>query len=86
MTPNRSEPTFGLRLVGLLSRYGAEPMSSSTLCRAVGIDLGTFSVIAYLDLAGRPTTIPNAEGDLTTPSVVLFDGESIVVGKEAKLP
>jgi molecular chaperone DnaK len=59
-------------------------MSSPILCRAVGIDLGTtFSVIAYLDSAGRPTTIPNAEGDLTTPSVVLFDGESIVVGKEA---
>jgi len=51
---------------------------------AVGIDLGTtFSVIAYLDTVGRPTTITNAEGDPTTPSVVLFDENSIVVGKEA---
>jgi molecular chaperone DnaK len=51
---------------------------------AVGIDLGTtFSVIAHLDLAGRPWTIPNAEGDLLTPSVVFFDGSSAVVGKEA---
>jgi hypothetical protein len=51
---------------------------------AIGIDLGTtFSVIAHLDSFGRPWTIPNAEGDLITPSVVLFDGESIVVGKEA---
>jgi molecular chaperone DnaK len=51
---------------------------------AVGIDLGTtFSVIAHLDASGRPTTIVNAEGDLTTPSVVLFDGEDVVVGKEA---
>ena len=50
----------------------------------VGIDLGTtFSVVAYLDPTGRPCTIPNAEGDLITPSVVLFDGASTVVGKEA---
>ena len=51
---------------------------------AVGIDLGTtFSVIAHLDAAGRPCTIPNAEGDLITPSAVFFDGENVVVGKEA---
>jgi molecular chaperone DnaK len=50
----------------------------------VGIDLGTtFSVVAYLDPTGRPCTIPNAEGDLITPSVVLLDGSSTVVGKEA---
>ena len=50
----------------------------------IGIDLGTtFSVVAYLDSTGRPCTIPNAEGDLITPSVVLFDGASTVVGKEA---
>lgn len=51
---------------------------------AVGIDLGTtYSVVAFLDPAGRPQTILNAEGDLTTPSVVLFDKSSVVVGKEA---
>jgi molecular chaperone DnaK len=51
---------------------------------AVGIDLGTtFSVIAHLDSMGRPWTIPNAEGDLITPSVVFFDDSSVIVGKEA---
>lgn len=51
---------------------------------AVGIDLGTtFSVVAHLDRLGRPCTIPNAEGDLLTPSVVLFDGAAVTVGKEA---
>jgi molecular chaperone DnaK len=51
---------------------------------AVGIDLGTtFSVIAHLDSMGRPWTIPNAEGDLITPSVVFFDESSVIVGKEA---
>jgi molecular chaperone DnaK len=50
----------------------------------VGIDLGTtFSVVAYLDSNGRPSSILNDEGDLLTPSVVLFDIGAIVVGKEA---
>ncbi len=51
---------------------------------AVGIDLGTtYSAVAYVDPAGRPTTIVNTEGDLITPSVVLFDGATAIVGKEA---
>ncbi|MDP6442603.1 MAG: Hsp70 family protein [Pirellulaceae bacterium] len=51
---------------------------------AVGIDLGTtFSVIAHFDKDGRCRTIQNAEGDLTTPSVVFFDREGPIVGKEA---
>lgn len=52
---------------------------------AIGIDLGTtFSVVACLDSDGKPQTIPNAEGDLSTPSVVLFEESSITVGKEAQ--
>jgi molecular chaperone DnaK len=51
---------------------------------AVGIDLGTtFSAVAYLDDLGRPVTLVNAEGDLVTPSVILFEGSNVVVGKEA---
>lgn len=51
---------------------------------AVGIDLGTtYSVIAALDDLGRPKTVVNAEGDKLTPSVVLFEGTDVVVGKEA---
>jgi molecular chaperone DnaK len=51
---------------------------------AVGIDLGTtFSLVAHLDTAGRPRTLVNSEGDILTPSVVLFDESSMVVGKEA---
>ncbi len=51
----------------------------------VGIDLGTtFSAIAYLDRMGFPVTIPNAEGDLITPSAVLFEPDgSVVIGKQA---
>ncbi len=55
--------------------------------RYIGIDLGTtFSAMAYLDPHGSPVTIPNAEGTLTTPSVVYFEpsGE-VVVGAPARL-
>jgi molecular chaperone DnaK len=51
---------------------------------AIGIDLGTtYSAIAQLDAAGRPQTISNAEGDKLTPSVVFFDEDAVIVGKEA---
>ena len=50
----------------------------------MGIDLGTtYSAVARLDELGQPVTLVNAEGDLLTPSVVLFDGDDVVVGKEA---
>jgi molecular chaperone DnaK len=51
---------------------------------AIGIDLGTtFSAVAILDDMGRPQTLHNAEGDKLTPSVVLFEPNNVVVGKEA---
>ncbi len=62
-------------------------MTQSSILRkapAIGIDLGTtYSAVAYLDDTGRPMTIVNSEGDLITPTAVLFDGETTVVGKEA---
>ena len=53
--------------------------------RAVGIDLGTtFSAIAFVNKHGVPEILHNAEGDRITPSVVLFDGDEIIVGNYAK--
>jgi len=53
--------------------------------RAVGIDLGTtYSAMAWIDETGQSQLLPNAEGDLLTPSVVLFDDEAVIVGKQAK--
>ena len=50
----------------------------------VGIDLGTtYSVVAYLDASGRPTTVVNRSGDLLTPSAVAFEDGEVIVGKEA---
>jgi len=51
---------------------------------AVGIDLGTtYSCLAYLNEHGEPITIPNRDGELSTPSAVLFDGDQVIVGTEA---
>ena len=51
---------------------------------AIGIDLGTtYSCIAWLNEHGQPVTIPNQEGELSTPSAVFFDGDQPVVGTEA---
>ncbi|MDA1049167.1 MAG: Hsp70 family protein [Planctomycetota bacterium] len=51
---------------------------------AIGIDLGTtYSVVAHLDRDGKPITLANDEGELTTPSVVFFDKRGTVVGREA---
>lgn len=59
-------------------------MSDANDIIPVGIDLGTtFSAVAYLDADGKPVTVRNAEGDLTTPSVVFFDRSHPVVGREA---
>ena len=51
-----------------------------------GIDLGTtYSCIAYVDEFGKAVTIRNADGEMTTPSVVYFeDTEKQIVGTEAK--
>ncbi len=51
---------------------------------AIGIDLGTtYSVAAHVGHAGQPVSIVNAEGDLLTPSVILFDDAEVIVGREA---
>ncbi|MCX5674631.1 MAG: Hsp70 family protein [Planctomycetota bacterium] len=53
--------------------------------RAVGIDLGTtLSKLACIDDSGRPVLIPNAEGELLTPSIVAFTRSAILVGRDAK--
>lgn len=52
---------------------------------AVGIDLGTtYTVVSYIDPNGVPQTIPNAEGELLTPSTVYFSPHrQVLVGRDA---
>ena len=79
---------------GAPSSYNSEALKSDTYpipfemsdrsTLAVGVDLGTtYSAVAYLDDLARPQTLINGEGDKLTPSVVLFEGNDVIVGKEA---
>lgn len=54
--------------------------------KVLGIDLGTtYSCTAYIDENEKPVVIKNSDGELTTPSVVLFESPTnIVVGAVAK--
>lgn len=53
--------------------------------KPIGIDLGTTnSSVAWVDHTGRTAMVPNSEGDILTPSAVLFDDTEVVVGKEAR--
>lgn len=51
----------------------------------IGIDLGTTnSCVAFINSDGKPEVIPNSEGGRTTPSVIFFEDEGVIVGQAAK--
>src|SRR3989440_11264879 len=57
----------------------------ATRRKVVGIDRGTtFCAVAHIDPSGKPQIIPNCESERLTPSVILFDGTSVIVGTLAK--
>lgn len=50
----------------------------------VGIDLGTtYSCVAYIDDDGTPKINPSSDGQVSTPSIIWFDGKGAFVGKKA---
>ncbi len=49
--------------------------------KVVGIDLGTTKSVVAVMQDGKPTIIPNAEGGRTTPSVVAFTADGVLVGQ-----
>lgn len=52
--------------------------------KIIGIDLGTTNSCVAVMEGGEAKVIPNAEGGRTTPSVVSFKGDEIMVGEIAK--
>ncbi len=54
------------------------------MSKVIGIDLGTTNSCVSHYEGGEAVVIANAEGLRTTPSVVAFKGDSIIVGQKAK--
>lgn len=54
--------------------------------KILGIDLGTTNSVASIMEVGKPTVIPNKEGEPTTPSIVAYlpDSTNILVGELAR--
>ncbi len=54
------------------------------MSKIIGIDLGTTNSCVSALEGGTPNVIPNDEGGRTTPSVVAFKGDEVIVGDRAK--
>ena len=68
-----------------IARPALEVAKSPAGRHAVGIDLGTtLCAAAYISETGQTTMVRNGDGEILTPSVVLFEENKVVVGSQAR--
>ena len=68
----------------ILAYNGSSRRKFELMSKIIGIDLGTTnSCVAYFE-GERPTIIENEEGARTTPSVVAYTKDGVLVGAQAK--
>lgn len=59
-------------------------MSNKTSSKVIGIDLGTTNSCVAIMEGGKPKVIENSDGQRTTPSIIAYKDNEILVGQPAK--
>ena len=71
------------RVVFLLASVRVRSCAAMTVGCTVGIDLGTTNSAIAVLREGKPLMVPNRHGETTTPSVVAYTADGVLVGQDA---